>query len=354
MSAAIVRRIAFTLAALTCLPDPVLAANARTLLRDASAALDAGRLDEAVAAYRQAEDAATSPAGKSAGANGAGFALLRFHRPADAIPHLERAVAADPANKVAWNNLGSALLTRYECGQGDRAVLARALEAFRKAGAIDSAYAAPNIALATSYDQQETAIADAVAARNGKPAAAPAATGNSRSYAAAGDAAEKAADPDLALANYARAEAVAGTGKGRANAANLSGLVELRRHRPEQALEHFRRATAADGTNRYAWNNRGAAARVAYSCGGDRARLDEAVAAFKRVGEIDPAYRPENREWADKELALLAGPQPQTAAPAAESTAAAPAAAAAPTAPAAPAAPPQAAAAPAPASPAAH
>lgn len=72
-----------------------------------NAALQAGRLDEALAHY---ERFATARPGHAPAHLNRGFALLRLQRPADAAAALRRAVALDPASHEAHFLLGQALL----------------------------------------------------------------------------------------------------------------------------------------------------------------------------------------------------------------------------------------------------
>jgi Flp pilus assembly protein TadD len=79
-----------------------------------------GRIDEALASYREFADARPDEA---VGHNKIGSALLRAGRPADAQPALRRAADLQPGDAETHNNLGLALLQT-----GDAAGAARAIE----------------------------------------------------------------------------------------------------------------------------------------------------------------------------------------------------------------------------------
>ncbi|HTA75830.1 MAG TPA: tetratricopeptide repeat protein [bacterium] len=115
-------------------PAPAKADNpVKAAMKAAGDLAAAGKTDEAVAAY---EKIGVLKSKKAEGwrLNNEGLAYLEATDPkADkAVPVLEKAVAADPGNAVAWNNLGSA----YE--QTDK--LDKAKDAYQKS--IDAAKAA--------------------------------------------------------------------------------------------------------------------------------------------------------------------------------------------------------------------
>lgn len=93
-------------------------------------ALAAGRFETALAAY--AEASTPIPSGRSL--SGMGRASLRLGRAGAARGYLERAVALDPANAWAWNDLGVARLAL-----GDRP---GARTALRTAFALDNGQSA--------------------------------------------------------------------------------------------------------------------------------------------------------------------------------------------------------------------
>jgi tetratricopeptide (TPR) repeat protein len=253
----------------------------------------------------------------------AGYDLMKARKYAEAISHFEKAVQIDELNKVAWNNLGTCQLKLYEAGAPGTAALDAALAAFQKVAAIDPAYHPENLTNVQALVAQEKAWADATAKRAGQPARTVAATGDYRSYRVAGEAAEQEGDFAFAAANYEKAEAVAGTPKGKGSAANLQGLLALRHRDAKAAVEHLKRATSLDPTNKYAWNNLGVALLRLYDAGaGGKELVEAAVAAFAKVGEIDSAYKSENLSDATALLTELGGPS----APAAESASATPAA----------------------------
>jgi tetratricopeptide (TPR) repeat protein len=212
----------------------------------------------------------------------------------------------------------------YESGEADASALAKAVAALEKAAALDPAREPEDLKAARDLVAAAKARADAAKAREGKPAAAPAATGTYRDYATAGDQAEQSGDPELAAADYRKAEAAATTDKGRSAGANLLGLFSLRERRPREAADHFRRATTLDPKNKVAWNNLGAARRRTYEGTGDPAALRDAAAAFAKAGELDAEFHAENREWAQREM-KAAGVAPEAAVGEAAASAAAPA-----------------------------
>jgi tetratricopeptide (TPR) repeat protein len=322
----------------------------------ASEALKAGRLDEALEAYKEAESMASSAAGKSNAANGMGFVCMKMRKPGEAVANLERAVQADPGNKVAWNNLGSCQLTLYESGQAGKTALDGALAAFEKVAAIDPAYKPENLKRAQDLSAREKAWAEAVAKRaapaapganpnSAAPATAVPAGGTYQDLKATGEKAEKEGDFALAKANFEAAEKAASVKKGKSAAANMLGLLALKERDPKAAIENFRRSTTLDETNKYAWNNLGVALLNSYGSGlGGKEMVEEAAGAFRKVNELDPQYKPENLKWAEDLLAEAGGPEkPAETAPAAEAVPAAapaqPAPAVTPTAPAKSAAP---------------
>lgn len=79
-----------------------------------------GRLDEAIAAYRDA--LALDPASTDALLS-LGIALRACGRAAEAVPAYEEALRLDPANPAGWQNLANAL---QDLGRGHEATIARA------------------------------------------------------------------------------------------------------------------------------------------------------------------------------------------------------------------------------------
>ncbi len=130
-------------------------------MKDAGALADAGKTNEAIAAY-EAIGTLPSKKGESWRLNSEGLAYLVAATPeADkALPVLEKAVATNPDNYFAWNNLGSA----YE--QTDQSK--KAEDAYQKA--IDTGKAA-----GASTDKAETNLKALQAKTGGKPEAASAA-----------------------------------------------------------------------------------------------------------------------------------------------------------------------------------
>lgn len=104
----------------------------RAQMKAAGELAEAGKTEEAIAAYEKIGEL-PSKKGESWRLNSEGLAYLtaKDPMPDKAIPYLEKAVAADENNAVAWNNLGSA----YE--QTDQ--LKKAADAYQKS--IDAAKA---------------------------------------------------------------------------------------------------------------------------------------------------------------------------------------------------------------------
>jgi tetratricopeptide (TPR) repeat protein len=241
--------------------------------------------------------------------NREGFNFMKDHKYAEAAARFQKAVQIDARNKKAWNNLGVCELRLYETGLSGTPALESAVTAFQKVAELDPAHKPENLASAQAFMTQEKAWAEAAAKRAGQPARTPAATGDYRAYKAAGEAAEAEGDMPFAQANYERAEGVATSAKGKSAAANFQGLLALRRRDPKAAVDHLKRATGLDPANRYAWNNLGVALRLLFDAGaGGKELIEEAVAAFRKVSEIDPAYKPENLAEAEALLAELGGP----------------------------------------------
>jgi tetratricopeptide (TPR) repeat protein len=122
-----------TPAAVSATPAAKAAPKALSPLRAANALLDAGKIDEAIAAYEKM-GVQKSKKAETWRLNNEALAYLQANPPAPdkAVPLLQGSVAADPNNYVAWNNLGSA----YE--QTD--ALDKAKDAYQKS--IDAATAA--------------------------------------------------------------------------------------------------------------------------------------------------------------------------------------------------------------------
>jgi len=99
-------------------------AEAKPDMKAAKKLLDEGKFEEAAQAY-QAIGTLNTKKAEGWRLNNLGLSYIKMNKPADAVKPLEDAVAADPKNATAWNNLGVA----YEnTQQADKA-----LEAYRKA-----------------------------------------------------------------------------------------------------------------------------------------------------------------------------------------------------------------------------
>ncbi len=280
----------------------------------AAAALVIAALSRDALAAPAAKPAAPKISSASHAANKAGWELMKQRQWASALTQLETSVTADARNRVAWNNLGVCQLRLYETGQSGTPAVDAALAAFTKADALEPGTGAANIAAAKAYVDQEAAWATAAAARAAGPAREPAATGTYASYKSAGEAAESEGDFAFAQSNYERAEAVSAAKRSKSAAANFQGLLGLRRRDPAAAVEHLRRATTLDPSNKFAWNNLGVALRRRWESGtGGRELLEESVAAFAKVAELDGGYKPGNLADARALLETL-GPAPSATA----------------------------------------
>lgn len=328
--------VAVTIAGLAWSAD-----DAKSLFGKAGAAMKAGNYDEAFATYQQAETASSSKGGKSMAANGAGFALFKARKYAEALPHLQRATETDPTNKVAWNNLGSTHLRMYNLGLADAAAVDAAVAAFTKATELEPSFKADpkwqseNLKDALGVQAEEKKASEARAAAAGKPA--PSCSGD-KPCREAGDKAAEAGDYAGARACYEKAEAAALSKVAKGSCANSLGLLALNReHNPEAAVAAFRRSVEQNPKSKFAWNNLGIALMRQYTKGtAGKEAVEEAIAAYKKVAEIDPAYKTENLAEAEALLTELGGPTmpAESATPAEDSSAPAEAPAAAPAEPA--------------------
>jgi len=289
------------------------AEDAKSLFNKASEAMKAGNYEAAAAAYSQAEGAAYSKDSKSNAANGAGYALIKARKYADAIPAYQRATTINPANKTAWNSLGYCHLKMYDSGISGTESLGGAIEAFTKSTELDPSFKADpawkseNLKLAIASLEQANKWAAAAAARAGKPVDA--ACEDYKSCREAGDKAEAEGDFATAKSCYEKAEAAAPSKKGKAVSANLLGLLALKARNPQAAVDNLRRSTSLDAGSKLAWNNLGSALTRLYESGqGGKELVEESVNAFKKVAEIDPTYKSANLSSAEKLLAELGGP----------------------------------------------
>ncbi len=107
-----------------------------------------GQYDLALRYFKKAEVASMTPKAKGAAANRQGLAMLEARRPKEAVAHFERAVKAEPNEKIFLNNLGLAHWTLYDAGLGDNASLKMAVDAFYKANAMDASYHGDNLRMA--------------------------------------------------------------------------------------------------------------------------------------------------------------------------------------------------------------
>jgi tetratricopeptide (TPR) repeat protein len=100
-------------------PRPGLSYNEAKLGGDKAQAQ--GQYDLALRYFKKAEVASMTPKAKGAAANRQGLAMLEARRPKEAVAHFERAVKAEPNEKIFLNNLGLAHWTLYDAGLGDNA-----------------------------------------------------------------------------------------------------------------------------------------------------------------------------------------------------------------------------------------
>ena len=325
------------------------AADIETLKANAAAAMKAANYESAAASYQQAEQAAPSKKGKSDFANSSGYALLKARKYGEAVQAFTRATQVNPANKLAWKNLGLTHFTIYTAGLSGTEALESAIAASTKATELEPAYASStnykseNLKLALSAMEQENRWAAAAAARSGKPAVTDCA--DYKSCREAGDKAEDEGDFAAAKALYEKAEASAPSKKGKAVCANILGHMALKARNPQMAVDSLRRATMLDPASKLFWNNLGNALGLLYESGqGGKELVEESVGAFKKVSAIDPTYKAENLASAEQLLTELGGPTVSAttaveSAPATKPAPEAPPAPAAKPAPEAPAAP---------------
>ena len=106
-----------------------------------------GDLIAAKAYYEKAELAAPTQRGKAICANSLGLLALKAHDPQGAVDNLRRSTSLDSGSKLAWNNLGNALIALHESGQGGKELIEEATNAFKKAGEIDPSYRPGDLAV---------------------------------------------------------------------------------------------------------------------------------------------------------------------------------------------------------------
>ena len=292
------------------------AETAKDAFQRAGEALQNRDFTQAIAAYKEAGESCRNDECRANAANGLGYAYMKNREFAAAIPHFERAISLVSAQntdlaKVSLNNVGFSQLKLYQSGVSGTPALESALAAFSKVAEIDSSYRPDNLNLVKSYMEQHQKWAAAAVARADFPPRQLAASGNYTTYKEAALAAEEEWDFAFAQAAYERAEAVANTSKGKASAANMRGLLDLKMRNPKAARENFSRSVQLNPESKYAWNNLGASLMRLYEFGmGGTELVQEAVEAFTKVQAIDPTYKPENLSQAQHLLQELAGPAP--------------------------------------------
>jgi tetratricopeptide (TPR) repeat protein len=118
----VLRRLVVAISAVLLLGAAEPSAPARAAFERGEAAMSAGRLDEAAAAYREALDATP---GYAAALNGLGSVLFRQGQVSEAMARFREATQADPDFKMAFFNLGFAARKA-----GDAATAAQAYERY--------------------------------------------------------------------------------------------------------------------------------------------------------------------------------------------------------------------------------
>ena len=89
-------------------------------MKAANALMDAGKYDEAIAAYEKMGELKSNRM-EAWRCNNEGLACLDANKNDQALPLLEKATTTDPSNSVAWNNLGLALWTQGRDREAARA-----------------------------------------------------------------------------------------------------------------------------------------------------------------------------------------------------------------------------------------
>lgn len=129
-------------------PKPGVSYNDAKILGDKAQAQ--GQYDLALQYFRKAEAASKTPKAKGTAANRQGLVLLEARRPKEAVAHFERAIKADPTEKIFLNNLGLAYWTLYDAGLADVSALRQSVSAFYRANDMDASYHGDNLRMALS------------------------------------------------------------------------------------------------------------------------------------------------------------------------------------------------------------
>jgi tetratricopeptide (TPR) repeat protein len=255
------------------------------------------KFQQAVEAYNQAENLASSPSVKSQAANAAGWSLVRGRKWIPAREILRRAVQYDEKNKTALGNLGYAALNIYKYGLGNEQDLQEALKSLEACSAIDPAYKADLLEIAKTIQSRQESQGTVT------PIPAPKAGVSYNDAKLLGDKAQAQGQYDLAIQYFKKAEAAALTPKAKGAAANRQGLALLEARRPKEAVVHFERATKAEPKEKIFLNNLGLAYWTLYDAGlGDTATLKQAVDAFYKSNGMDASYHGDNLRMALDEL----------------------------------------------------
>jgi Flp pilus assembly protein TadD len=260
--------------------------------------LDAGKLDEAAAMY-EAMGPQKSPKSEGWRMNNWGLTLLKKERAGDAVPILEKAVAADPKNFTAWANLASA----YE-KIGDRVKAAdtyrRALELLRS----------ENSALATGKKGRDAeAVANALPA---SPVAESLVESPTRLKGESLALALKDANSKMDSGRFQEAaDAYAKIGicspaKREGWRLNNWGLAYLRMGEYPKALPRLLKSLEVFPENPKAWNNLGVAyenlglgaeARQAYTKAADAGKSSDLDSAKVELNHLKLDFNAEKKKW---------------------------------------------------------
>jgi len=256
-------------------------------------ALKDRKFEQAIADYEAAEGLSTTPKGKSQAANAAGWAALKARKWEAAKASFEKAVEADPQNKVALKNLGHANFRRYEYGFSGVEELKEAVKNLEESGENQELLERAKGALAREEGfKQATPVAET--------------SGSGMSYKALlslGDNLQSQGQFDQAVKVFAKAEAAAASAMGKGTAANRQGKALLDARRPQDSVAHFERAVKLVPEEKVFLNNLGFGNWVIYDSGkGGTVELKKAVDAFYKSNSIDASYHSEMMRMALDEL----------------------------------------------------
>jgi tetratricopeptide (TPR) repeat protein len=247
---------------------------------------------DAFAAYKAAEDLATSDIGKAQADNAQGWVLLKEKKWKEAKEILSKAAEADPDNKTVQKNLGVACYRMYEYGFAGVPVLREAikdLEISDDTEFLDMAKGAQT--REDSYTQMT-------------PEPEPNLDGlNFKALTALGDKVQSKGQFDLALKIFKKAEDVAVSPGAKGAAANRQGKVLIDARRPNESIPYFERAVKYQPNEKVFLNNLGFSYWVLYDSGkGTVSDLKKAADVFYKGNAVDPSYHVDNLKMAVEEL----------------------------------------------------